>query len=70
MKARIINGWILTKDNDFVAIVKKLKAPPKVIIIEYGNVGKARLKELLLINFHNVLATLQERSELDYFTIK
>lgn len=70
IKARIINGWILTKDNDFVAIVKKLKSPPKVIIIEYGNVGKARLKELLLIDFRDVLATLQEHSKLDYFTIK
>ncbi len=32
LKARKINGWILTKDNDFVAIVKKLKAPPKYLL--------------------------------------
>ncbi|MBA4140488.1 MAG: DUF5615 family PIN-like protein [Segetibacter sp.] len=70
LKARKINGWILKKDNDFVAIVKKLKAPPKIFIIEYGNVGKARLKELLLNNFSDVLGALQEHRELDYLTIK
>jgi predicted nuclease of predicted toxin-antitoxin system len=47
MKARTMNAVIVTKDSDFLNLLLKYKAPPKVIWLTCGNTSRQRLKEIL-----------------------
>lgn len=50
----------MTKDSDFVDLVDRLDAPPKIIWLTCGNTSNTRLKEILsatLIDALNFLAT-------------
>ncbi len=47
-KARQAKTVVLTKDEDFVALVERLGPPPQVIWLTCGNVSNARLKKILI----------------------
>jgi len=46
-KAEEMNAIVLTKDKDFIGLLKKHKAPPKIIWLTCGNTSNKRLKEIL-----------------------
>lgn len=46
-KAREASVAVLTKDEDFVALVERLGPPPQVIWLTCGNAPNARLKMIL-----------------------
>ena len=52
----------LTKDSDFIDLVERKDAPPKIIWLTCGNTSNARLKEILSATLQNALELLQ-RSE-------
>ena len=39
---------LITKDSDFVDLVERLGAPPKIIWLTFGNTSNAQLKEILI----------------------
>ena len=52
----------MTKDSDFIDLVERKDAPPKIIWLTCGNTSNARLKEILSATLQNALELLQ-RSE-------
>jgi len=61
-KARRAKAVVLTKDEDFVALVERLNPPPQVIWLTCGNVSNARLKKILTAGLPEAIAML-ERGE-------
>lgn len=49
---------IISKDSDFVDLVQRLGAPPKLVWLTCGNVTTARLKALCAKGWPNVAALL------------
>lgn len=45
-KAKKENAIIITKDSDFVDLITRLKAPPKIILLTCGNTSNKKLKEI------------------------
>ena len=45
--AKQANVIVMTKDRDFVDLLDRLNAPPKIIWITCGNTSNARLKQIL-----------------------
>ncbi len=45
--AREAGAIVVTKDKDFVDLLKRLGPPPKVIWVTCGNTSNARLREIL-----------------------
>ncbi len=58
-KAKEMNAIVLTKDEDFVELLKKYKAPPKVIWLTCGNTSNKRLKEVLSSKLEEAINLLQ-----------
>nr|WP_319423716.1 DUF5615 family PIN-like protein [Pleurocapsa sp. FMAR1] len=54
----------LTKDSDFVDLVDRLDAPPKIIWLTCGNTSNARLKEILSVTLMNALELLETGEKL------
>ncbi len=46
-RARRAAATLLTKDEDFVELVRRKGAPPSVLWLRCGNTSNARLKEIL-----------------------
>lgn len=59
MKARAINGIVITKDDDFVSLLNRKGSPPKVIWLTCGNTSKNRLKEIFISHLLPALEFLQ-----------
>jgi len=59
-KARRAKVVVLTKDDDFVALVERLGAPPQVIWLTCGNVSNARLKKILTGGLPETLAMIRQ----------
>jgi predicted nuclease of predicted toxin-antitoxin system len=57
--ARNQNVILMTKDSDFVDLVERLGAPPKIIWLTCGNTSNDRLQEILTTTSPEVLALLQ-----------
>jgi predicted nuclease of predicted toxin-antitoxin system len=57
--ARQEGAAIITKDNDFVELVFRLGAPPKIIWITCGNASNAHMKQLLGATFRDALNLLE-----------
>jgi predicted nuclease of predicted toxin-antitoxin system len=57
--ARTQNVILMTKDSDFVDLVERLGAPPKIIWLTCGNTSNDRLQEILTATLTDVLALLQ-----------
>ena len=47
MKQKKANAVVLTKDSDFVSLLERLDAPPKIIWLTCGNTSNANLKVIL-----------------------
>lgn len=45
--ARAADAIVLTKDSDFVVLVNRLGAPPRVIWLRYGNCSSRALETML-----------------------
>ena len=56
--ARAANTTVLTKDRDFVDLVKRRGAPPQIIWITCGNTSTPEMKRVLEATFENASALL------------
>jgi predicted nuclease of predicted toxin-antitoxin system len=63
MEAKKQNAIVLTKDEDFVQLLYRLKSPPKIIWLKSGNTSNKQMKKILLNDFSHALAYL-ERNDL------
>ena len=54
----------MTKDSDFVDLVDRLDAPPKIIWLTCGNTSNARLKEILSATLIDALRFLETGEKL------
>ena len=57
--AREVKAVVVTKDRDFVQLLERFGAPPKVIWVTCGNTSNARMREILHQTFPKVLLLLQ-----------
>jgi predicted nuclease of predicted toxin-antitoxin system len=55
---------LMTKDSDFVDLVKRLGSPPQVIWLTCGNTSNARLKEILTITLPRAIELLNSGEDL------
>ncbi len=51
---------ILTKDDDFRVLLNRLKSPPKIIWITFGNCSNNEMKEILKTDLPAALEFLKE----------
>lgn len=58
LAAKQANVIVMTKDRDFVDLLDRLSAPPKIIWITCGNTSNTRLKEILIANLADALDIL------------
>ena len=54
----------MTKDSDFVDLVERQDAPPKIIWLTCGNTSNARLKEILSATLIDALEFLEAGEKL------
>jgi predicted nuclease of predicted toxin-antitoxin system len=57
--ARIHDAIVITKDDDFVSLLSRKGAPPKVIWLTCGNTSRQRLTEIFNDNLAKALELLQ-----------
>lgn len=57
--AREANAVVLTKDGDFVQLLERLGAPPRILWLTCGNTSEARLQTLLRITWSRVVTLLE-----------
>lgn len=53
---------IMTKDEDFVELQSRLKAPPKIIWLTIGNCSNEKMKAILSTHLPNALTLLQQNN--------
>ena len=58
-EARILDAIIITKDDDFVHLLNRLGAPPRIIWITCGNTSNERMKNILLLKLKDALKVLE-----------
>ena len=58
--ARAEKAIVMTKDQDFVQLLKRLGPPPQVIWVTCGNISNARMRDVLRQDFQS---TLLQQSE-------
>ena len=56
--ARTANAVVLTKDADFLSLLRELGPPPCVIWLRCGNTSNARLRDLLRSTLRQALALI------------
>ncbi len=56
--AREANAIVLTKDQDFVHLLERHGAPPKVLWVTCGNTSNARMREVLFSSLPSALEIL------------
>ncbi len=64
LAAKKVNAIVITKDRDFVDLLDRLNAPPKIIWLTCGNTSNARLKEILTANLSDALEILAKGDDL------
>lgn len=62
--ARGADAVLMTKDADFVALLKRLGPPPRVIWLTCGNTSNARLREILTATLADALEMLDAGEKL------
>jgi predicted nuclease of predicted toxin-antitoxin system len=50
---------IMTKDHDFIELVKKRGSPPQILCLNYGNMRTLRMQMKLRADFPNALERLE-----------
>jgi predicted nuclease of predicted toxin-antitoxin system len=63
-QAKEANAIVMTKDKDFIELLYKYKAPPKVIWLTCGNTSKEKVKELMLLYLSDALQILNSGDDL------
>ncbi len=58
--ARFANAVIMTKDSDFIDLVCRLGAPPRILWLTCGNVTNRNLRQLLTATFLDALKQLEQ----------
>jgi predicted nuclease of predicted toxin-antitoxin system len=58
LAAKKANTVVMTKDRDFVDLLDRLGAPPKIIWLTCGNTSNKRLQEILTTNLSAALDIL------------
>jgi predicted nuclease of predicted toxin-antitoxin system len=64
LAAKKANVIVITKDRDFVDLLDRLNAPPKIIWLTCGNTSNARLKEILTASLSEALDILAKGDNL------
>lgn len=62
--ARAVEAVVMTKDSDFVEMLRRLGSPPKVIWVTCGNTSNARLREILSSELSVAIARLESGDDL------
>jgi predicted nuclease of predicted toxin-antitoxin system len=62
--ARAANAIVVTKDVDFVLLLRQHGPPPRVIWLRCGNTSNARLREILTSALPKAMALLQQGESL------
>ena len=62
--AREAQAVLVSKDIDFVDLVQRCGAPPRLLWVTCGNVSNARLREVFSATFPRALALLAEGREI------
>lgn len=57
--AKKANVVVMTKDGDFVSLLERLDAPPKIIWLTCGNTSNANLKIILSKTLRNAIDLLE-----------
>ena len=58
-EARKANAVVLTKDSDFILLLDRLDAPPKIIWLTCGNTSNANLKIILSKTLQDAIDLLE-----------
>jgi predicted nuclease of predicted toxin-antitoxin system len=58
--ARRANVVIITKDSDFVDLVRRVGSPPQVLWLTCGNTSNAQLRRIFQARFADALALLEQ----------
>ncbi|CAN1211050.1 DUF5615 domain-containing protein [Tumidithrix helvetica PCC 7403] len=58
--AKLANAIIMTKDSDFIDLVCRLGAPPKILWLTCGNVTNRNLRKLLSTTLLEALKQLEQ----------
>ena len=61
-RARLVGATVLTKDADFVELLRRRGPPPRVVWLTTGNSSNARLRQLLRAEWPRIREGL-ERDE-------
>ncbi len=64
LAAKKADAIVITKDRDFVDLLDRLGAPPKIIWLTCGNTSNARLKKILTANLADALDILVRGEDL------
>jgi predicted nuclease of predicted toxin-antitoxin system len=63
-RARVVDAVVLTKDSDFLELIERLGAPPKIIWLSCGNTSESALQHLLSSHLTTALAMLHSGEKL------
>lgn len=58
--ARDAEAVVMTKDKDFVELLRRLGPPPKVLWLTCGNTSNARLREILTIVLTGAMQLIEQ----------
>ena len=64
LAARAVDAVLISKDIDFVELVQRLGAPPRLIWLTCGNVSNARLETVFELSFERAIGVLESGSEI------
>jgi len=62
--ARRAGAVVMTKDSDFVEMLRRLGPPPKIVWLTCGNTSNVRLREILSRNLSAVIERLKGGEDL------
>ena len=57
--ARLARAVVMTKDDDFVALVRRRGPPPQIVWLTCGNTSNQRLRAIFTAEFPRVLSLLR-----------
>ena len=63
-QARAARAVVMSKDKDFLDLVRRKGVPPKVIWINCGNTSNQQLKELLQITLKQAILLLENEEQI------
>jgi len=55
---RLVDAVVITKDRDFVNLVRRLGTPPRIIWVTCGNTSNREMRQVLGVTFENACGLL------------